>query len=144
MTRAMSKLRRAIEELANQFAMSVIGALREASLEEITSVAGASRARSGRASDLPPTLGRRSRGGARLSRRTPQDIGKMVDDIVGLLAKNPAGLRAEQIRDALACEAKELPRPLADGIQEGRITKSGQKRATTYFVAPVRPTKKRS
>lgn len=58
----------------------------------------------------------------------------MVDNIVTLLEKNPGGLRAEQIREALNCQAKELPRPLADALAEGRITKSGQKRATTYFA----------
>lgn len=58
----------------------------------------------------------------------------MVEDIVALLGKNPEGLRAEQIRDALGVQAKELPRPLADALTEGRIKKTGQKRATTYFV----------
>ena len=58
----------------------------------------------------------------------------MVENIVSLLGKHPGGLRAEQIRDALGCQAKELPRPLADGLSEGRITKTGQKRATTYFA----------
>ena len=58
----------------------------------------------------------------------------MVDAIVELLGKNAGGLRAEQIRDALGVEAKELPRPLADALEAGRVTKSGQKRATTYFA----------
>lgn len=43
-------------------------------------------------------------------------------------------MRAEQIRESLGVEAKELPRPLAEAISSGRITKSGQKRATTYFA----------
>ena len=58
----------------------------------------------------------------------------MVENIVSLLQKSPEGLRAEQIREALGVQAKELPRPLADGLSEGRISKSGQKRATTYFA----------
>ena len=57
----------------------------------------------------------------------------MIDAIVDAVAKSPSGLRAEQIREHLGVEAKELPRPLADAIAQGRITKSGQKRATTYF-----------
>jgi hypothetical protein len=59
----------------------------------------------------------------------------MIDAIVEVLTKNGSGLRAEQIREALSVEAKELPRPLADAISAGRITKTGQKRATTYFAA---------
>jgi hypothetical protein len=55
-----------------------------------------------------------------------------VDAIVGLLARHPAGLRAEQIRDALHLQSKELPRPLREALASGRITKTGEKRATTY------------
>jgi hypothetical protein len=58
----------------------------------------------------------------------------MVDSIVELLGKHAEGLRAEQIREALGCQAKELPRPLTDALTAGRIKKSGQKRATTYFA----------
>lgn len=59
----------------------------------------------------------------------------MIESIVELLQKSAGGLRAEQIRSALGVEAKELPRPLADALSAGRLTKSGQKRATTYFAS---------
>jgi len=137
----MSNLKSTIESLANEFAMSIISALRAASIDELTGMTGVSgrAARPGRPAAapaaaapaaLPPKRGR----GGRLGRRSSADIGRMVDDIVGLLQKHPEGLRAEQIREALSCQAKELPRPLADALAEGRITKSGQKRATTYFA----------
>jgi len=58
----------------------------------------------------------------------------MIDSIVALLQENPEGLRSEQIREQLGVEAKELPRPLADAMDQNRITKTGQKRATTYFA----------
>ena len=58
----------------------------------------------------------------------------MIESIVEVLQKSGSGLRAEQIRETLGVEAKELPRPLAEAITSGRITKSGQKRATTYFA----------
>jgi hypothetical protein len=58
----------------------------------------------------------------------------MIDRIHSLLQGNSGGMRAEQIREALNVEAKELPRPLADALAAGRITKTGQKRATTYFA----------
>ncbi|MDB4946848.1 MAG: hypothetical protein JWP97_6382 [Labilithrix sp.] len=77
---------------------------------------------------------KRGRGG-RLGRRSAGDISQMIDSIVSALAKSAAGLRAEQIRETLGVEAKELPRPLAEALEAGRITKSGQKRATTYFAA---------
>ena len=52
--------------------------------------------------------------------------------MVGVLTANPEGLRAEQIRELLGLQAKELPRPLADGLKSGVLSKSGQKRATVY------------
>lgn len=156
----MSTLKSTIEGLASQFAMSVIGALRSASIAEVmevTSGGGNTRAASvvassgagaaapvrrgpGRpkkvaAAGAAPSPTRASDGGGRLGRRSIEDIGKVVEDIVALLQKNPDGLRAEQIRSSLGVQAKELPRPLADGLADGRLEKSGQKRATTYFAA---------
>ena len=67
----------------------------------------------------------------------------MVESIVDLLARSADGLRAEQIRESLDVEAKELPRPLAEAISSGRITKSGQKRATTYYAGKAGGSPKR-
>lgn len=142
----MSNLKSTIEELASEFAMRIIGALRAASIDELTSVTRAGRDGRG-ARSIEETRRPRSRNG-RLGRRSADDIAKMIDDIVALLEAHPEGLRAEQIREALGCEAKELPRPLSDAIDQGRISKSGQKRATTYFAEGGRaseaaPAKKR-
>ncbi len=137
----MSTLRSTIESLASDFAASVLDALRGASLDELADVAGRGaptrrgpgrpRADAGESSGAAPK--RRGRGG-RLGRRSAGDITRMIESIVDVLQKSASGLRAEQIRETLGVEAKELPRPLADAISSGRITKSGQKRATTYFV----------
>lgn len=135
----MSTLRAQIDRLAAQFAGQIIDALRGASLDDLLAIAGNGGGARGRGRPAGSTSGlelggrRRGRGG-RLGRRTADDIGRMVDGIVGLLQKSSGGLRAEQIREALNVEAKELPRPLADALAAGRITKSGQKRATTYFA----------
>jgi hypothetical protein len=143
----MSNLRNTIETLATHFAASVLDALRSASIDELVDVAGtggATRrgpgrprsaerdaAANGAASSAPR---RRAGRGGRLGRRTASDITRMIESIVSVLTKAGAGMRAEQIREALGVEAKELPRPLAEAISGGRITKSGQKRATTYFA----------
>ena len=140
----MSNLRNTIESLASQFASSVLAALRSASIDELSDVAGRGavvrrgpgrpRAESSESSAAatPRRGGGRGRGG-RLGRRTQNDITRMVESIVDVLAKNAGGLRSEQIREALGVEAKELPRPLAEALSSGRVTKTGQKRATTYF-----------
>lgn len=146
----MGNLRTTIDRLAVEFAGNVIDALRSASIEELLAVAGAGRRarRSGDSVTPGPSNGAKRGRGGRLGRRSANEIGKMVDAIVTVLAANESGLRAEQIRDQLGVEAKELPRPLAEGLSAGRITKTGQKRATTYFVgagggARSAPAKKR-
>ena len=131
----MSSLRTTIESLASEFAASVLDALRSASLDELADVAGRG-APTRRGPGRPRADAGESAGAApkRLGRRSAGDITRMIQSIVDVLQKSASGLRAEQIRETLGVEAKELPRPLADAISSGRITKSGQKRATTYFV----------
>lgn len=156
----MSSLKSTIEGLASQFATSIIEALRSASIAEVMEVTSGTRA-TPRAAVVSSTPARRGPGrpkkvaaaapapaadrprpagrgvgakSARLGRRSASDIGKVIEDIATLLQKHPDGLRAEQIRDALGVQAKELPRPLADGLTQGRFSKAGQKRATTYFA----------
>lgn len=139
----MSDLKSTIEDLANDFAMNLISALRAASIDELTgvSVAGVAevvatvRAPRVRAPAAESTPAARPRGrGRRLGRRTQEDIGQMISDIVALLEKNPEGLRSEQIREELGCQPKELPRPLTAALEQNLISKTGQKRATTYFA----------
>jgi uncharacterized Zn finger protein len=71
---------------------------------------------------------------AKRTRRSRSEIGDTVDAIVELLRRHPDGLRAEQIRAVLAIPAKELPRPIAEGLLSRRLRKTGRKRATTYFT----------
>jgi hypothetical protein len=136
----MSNLRSTIDKLAAEFAGNIIEALRGASIDELMAVAGGGgrrgrpRGGDGGAVGLGAPRGARRGRGGRLGRRSADEIGQMVEAIVGVLAKSEAGLRAEQIREHLGVEAKELPRPLAEAISQGRITKVGQKRATTYFA----------
>lgn len=150
----MSKaLHSSIEALASDFARAVLSALRSASLEEILAEArggAAPRGRGGRKAaavtdDAAPKAargGRKAGAGSkkrgkkgRLPRRSLGDIQKVLESIVGLLQKNPEGLRAEQIRSQLGLLAKEMPRPLAEGLAGKRLRKKGEKRATTYFAA---------
>jgi len=147
-------LRNAIQQMAVEFATGVLNAIKGASLEDIlaeTQRAGGGHAlgltggRAGARVGLRPT-GPAGAGGAkrpankpgRLGRRSPADIARVVGQIVSLLEAHPRGLRAEQIRDALDVQAKELPRPIAEALQAKRITKVGEKRATTYFAGAGR------
>jgi hypothetical protein len=138
----MSNLRTTISRLANDFAQEVLDAIRRASLDDILDETGRGGSRRAFAAAALDEAGLRRRGpgrppgrgrGGRLRRRSADDLAKLADEIVDLLEKHPEGLRAEQIRDALNVQAKELPRPLADALSARKISKKGQKRATTYF-----------
>ncbi|HEY3818693.1 MAG TPA: hypothetical protein VGL81_16090 [Polyangiaceae bacterium] len=141
-----STLRNRLDELASSFANDVLHAIGSASIDDLLSES-AGGGRRGAARREPParSVGRggapglsaapagRRRGG-RLARRSAGDIAGVVDRIVDLLRASPKGLRAEQIRQKLGFQSKELPRPLKEAVDAGRLGKSGQKRATTYFV----------
>jgi hypothetical protein len=129
----MTTLHSTLNHLAADFAAAVLQALRGASIDEISGLLGAARVAKVRGAGAGSRGGRRS-GGRRLGRRSKADIEAVVDRIVGLLQKHPRGLRAEQIRAQLSLQAKELPRPIAEALGRRRISKQGQKRATTYFV----------
>lgn len=146
----MSKaLHSSIEALAAEFARAVLSAIRSASLEEILAESRGAAPRGRRAVAAPaheaaaPSAARGGRKAAagkrgkkgRLPRRSLGDIQKVLESIVGLLQKSPEGLRAEQIRSQLGLLAKEMPRPLAEGLAGKRLRKKGEKRATTYFAA---------
>jgi hypothetical protein len=121
-----TSLRTRLGDLASAFVASVVDAIRDASVEELF----ARPAGSARTSTRVTGAG----AGGRLARRSGQDIEAVIDQIVELIRQNPKGLRAEEIRSALGLEAKEMPRPLRQGLAAGRFTKSGQKRATTYLL----------
>jgi hypothetical protein len=146
----MSALKSSLQSLAASFAEDVVRAIQSASLQEllgeVTTRQGRTAARSrvapvaangGAASvESPrparsPALTRRGR----LKRRSAEDIAATLNSIVSLLKQHPSGLRAEQIRKQLSMQAKELPRPLAEGLQAKALRKKGQKRATVYFAA---------
>jgi hypothetical protein len=129
----MTTLRQHLNDLATTFANSVLSAIRSASIEDLLAESGGGGARRAAARPVAEGATRRSRGG-RLARRSSADIEKVVDRVVTLLKSSPKGLRAEQIRAKLGLRANEMPRPLKDGLSSGRLGKSGQKRATTYFV----------
>jgi hypothetical protein len=137
-----SSLRNRLNELAASFSAGVLDAIRGASLEELLSESSGGKTRAAArtpvrsaASATPAAAAPSRRRPGRLPRRSAGDISQAVDKIVGLLGDNPGGLRAEQIRQKLGLQAKELPRPLKEGLDGGRLSKVGRKRATTYFAA---------
>lgn len=131
----MSKLRSKIEALASAFAGELLAAVKAASFEEVAGLGGWR----ARAAGAAP---RRAAGGKR-RRRSRSDILAALDDIVRVVSASAKGLRAEQIREKLGLESKEMPRVLKEGLRARRLTKKGAKRATTYFTAKGAATAKK-
>jgi hypothetical protein len=132
----MPTLRSQLDSLATAFASAVVDAIRGASLQELVATDGRSAPTARPTASAPMAKAaaaapRATRSG-RLKRRSSEDIGKVLDDVVSLVKKNKDGLRAEQIRAELSLQAKELPRVLKEGLSSKRLRKTGQKRATVY------------
>ncbi len=139
----MSKeLQAAIRQLAENFAEGVLAAVRSASLEDIRSHAGA-----------PPVATRRGPGRPRRNAapaaaaaepprakrgRRPKGAGASpdvtVDRIVYLVRKAPQGLRSEDLRARLQLDKIPFRQAAAKAIAANLITKTGEKRSTTFFA----------
>ena len=127
-------LRSTLERLVRDFANEVLGALRTASLSDLAAETGRGGGGAHVASVGAAARGPRApRGKVRLHRRSQEAIGEVTDRIVGLLQSKP-GLRAEQIRAELGLAKNEIPRPIAEGLSNGRLSKVGVKRATQYYA----------
>jgi hypothetical protein len=139
----MPDLRSEIRGLSEKFASSVLAVIRSSSLEDILGhAAHTGGARRGRPPGRPVgrPAGKRGPGrppgssGKRLRRRSAKDIGAVSDKIVALVKKHKSGLRSEQIRAQLGIAKKEWMRPLEAALSSKKLTKKGEKRATTYFA----------
>jgi hypothetical protein len=136
----MPTLNSQLEALAHSFVNDVIAAIRGSSLDELLAPAGRTvrngpSARRTAASTTESPAPKAARLSGRLHRRSAEEIAAMVGQIVELLRKNKDGLRAEQIREKLGLQAKEMPRILKAGLSAPKVlTSKGRKRATTYFA----------
>lgn len=135
----MNPLQTQIHDLASKFADDLLTAVRSATLEDLTGdpdvvpndvATRMHTERSARAAQSPKSPKKSSR----LPRRDATEIAAMVTSIVGLLGKNPNGLRSEKIRDALGLQAKELVRPLKEAVEGRRVVARGHKRSTVYSL----------
>jgi hypothetical protein len=137
-------LKNRIEALAEEFSAGVLAAIRSASLEEILSEGSRSGGHTARASVSEAASaaepakrgpGRpRGKKSGRLARRSPEQIAQVVESLVGALKKQKAGLRSEQLQKLLSLDKKEISGPLNEALEAKKITKKGQRRATTYFA----------
>ena len=74
--------------------------------------------------------GRRKKG----EKRTPKEIAKLTEDLLAAVTAKP-GLRMEHLGKAIGASTAELQIPVARLVEAKKITRKGEKRATTYFPA---------
>lgn len=149
-------LQKSIQALADTFAQSVVKAIRTATLDDVLAEGARFRGPQSAASARPAKRGPgrpakkiaggggqpdplhhakpKTGKGGRLARRSPEDIEKVIGSIVGVLAKAKDGLRSEQLQKTLKLDKREISGPLAQALAAKKITKKGEKRATTYFA----------
>jgi hypothetical protein len=130
----MPNLNSSIQTLAETFAASVLQAIRSASLEDILAESPAVKRGPGRPPGKPGPGRPATTSAKRLARRSAENIAAVADTIVALVKKHTKGLRAEQIRAELEIDKKEWARPLEVALASKKLTKKGEKRATTYFA----------
>ena len=141
----MSNLRSALAALADDFASSVLAAVRDASLDDLLGEMSGAPPRRGpgrpRGSSAPasapaaprsPAATRKPTG--RLPRRSPEEIARTLTQVVAIVKKS-TGMRSEEIQKALKLDKREVPRVLFEGLRSKKLKKKGQKRATIYSAA---------
>ena len=133
-----TSLHSTLNNLAASFADNILAVIRGASLDELVGPGGSPRSngRLQRSPTVAPVASKgatRTRATGRLPRRSPEEIAKTLEQVVAAVKKAPEGLRAEQIRQVLGLQAKEMPRILKEGLAKKLFKSKGQKRATTYF-----------
>jgi hypothetical protein len=132
----MANLRTSIESLANQFAASVLAAVRGASLEELIGEGAPAKRGPGR-----PARSFAAEGAARAPaprsrkriRRSANDIARVSASIVAYVAKHPKGIKGEEVRKGLGIAKNHWMKPLGMALGSKAIRKTGEKRATKYF-----------
>ena len=141
----MSTLHARIHALSSAFADSIVAAIREVSISELTGGKLHTRGESTE-EEVTPQKAKALKSTGRLPRRSDEDIALVVEEIVAVVRKHPEGIRAEELREELGLEKKELPKPMLVALASGAIRKEGEKRATAYFIggrkAKETPTKK--
>lgn len=128
-------LRSTLDNLAQAFAAGVLAAIRSASLDDVLAEStGANRRGPGRPKVAGAARSTTAKGG-RLARRSAEQIQDTLKRVViAIRATRGKGLRAEQLRQQLGLDVREVPRVLHEGLRARKLRSKGAKRSTTYFV----------
>ncbi len=123
-----------LSNLQSALVEAILSAARSCPLDELFGTAGVAREER-----FAPGAGgngaRRFPGSSDESRpRSAEDVGKTLDLVVLLLRGQKGGLRAEHLRQKLGVPKEVMSRVLNQGLASKRITRTGERRTTTYFA----------
>lgn len=137
----MTTLHATINALASKLAHELLASLRNASLDQIiaeTAAGHVARRGPGRPPKTQPTKVHAAtttvKRGRKRIRRSAEDIAKTADKVVSALKSHKSGLRSEQLQKILHLAKKDITGPIALALKSKKITKRGERRATTYFA----------
>jgi chemotaxis protein histidine kinase CheA len=68
------------------------------------------------------------------NRRSANELVRVGDEVVKLLSTTKRSMRVEEINKQLGTNTRQLMRPIQKLISLGKIKKTGERRATLYFV----------
>ena len=68
------------------------------------------------------------------NRRTLNELERVSNEVIKLLSTENRSMRIEEINSRLGTTTRQLMRPIQRLLKQGRIKKSGERRATTYFL----------
>ncbi|HEY1817415.1 MAG TPA: hypothetical protein VGL61_09550 [Kofleriaceae bacterium] len=117
----------------DQFVAEISALAQRAAISALERALGAD-ARPRGATRIPRTL---ARGG----KRSGAQLETLADAFYDFVSRHP-GLRIEHINRELATTTKDLSLPIRHLIAEGALKTKGKRRATTYFAAERKKTKK--
>jgi len=140
MNKLIESIQKVTVEFATDFATAIVAAIVDSNFRDLLEANGASTSPRAHATSAAPRKAKvpsKSKPGksGRMARRSPEQIAEAVASIQSLLKKHPDGLRAEQIREELGLDKRELPRLLQNGVGDGAFkVLHGVKRSTTYGI----------
>lgn len=127
---AAAALSRGESERAVLTRLFAIPGVRQIALEAARGALGIDGAKPEKRADTQAAKGRRKNG----EKRSPAEIAKLTDRLLAAITAKP-GQRMEHLGKALGASNAELQIPIARLVEAKKITRRGEKRATTYFAA---------
>lgn len=76
----------------------------------------------------------KAKGSGKRNRRSANELDRVGGEVVDLLTSTKRSMRVEEINKELGTNTRELMRPIQKLLSEKKIKKTGERRATIYYV----------